>query len=257
MTRGIEAAAAGMTSILLQHDIIANNMANVNTPGFKQGIATFKNFEEVLVNQIDAKKGYTQNQIGSLSSGSILDMSTVDFKQGSLKSTGNALDFAISGQGFFTVMTPQGEAYTRNGSFIRGQNGQLTTNEGYPVMGENGIISLNVNDNQLKDIKVDSNGQVQLNGQVIDNLKIVEFKNPNTVNQLGNSLYKATPGNNPVKATNYEVNQGAIESSNANMVESMVNSITGMRTYETLGKVIETSHRSLSKTVGEVGRVKR
>jgi len=258
MTRGIEAAAAGMVSVVNWNDIIANNLANINTPGFKQTLVSFKDIKELDANQIDAAKGYNKTKIGNLSAGSLLDSTVFDFKQGSIKQTGNPLDLAINGDGFFVVKTPEGEAYTRNGSFIRRDDGIITTVDGYQLIGESGNpINFNINNTKGQEIKIGKDGTVLIGKEIMDKLKIVDFTDKKNLEAQGNSLFKPANNEAPIKAAGFEVNQGSLEMANSNAIESMVNSIHGMRTYETLAKVIETDNRTLSKTVNEVGRIKR
>jgi flagellar basal-body rod protein FlgG len=207
---------------------------------------------------MSTKDGKTSQQnIGTISTGSTLDSTVLDLRQGGINTTGNPLDMAINGNGFFTIKTPNGLAYTRNGSFIRLNDGTLATNQGYPVMGEKGEIKLSLEKVKSKDVLVDENGTVRLKDQVLDKLKIVDFNNKKSLTQIGNSLMTSATGERPKAANGCKVVQGGVETSNANVVECMVSSITGSRIYESLAKVIETDNRTLSKTVNDVGRMKR
>ncbi|MCK7521080.1 MAG: hypothetical protein MZV64_27015 [Ignavibacteriales bacterium] len=164
----------------------------------------------------------------------------------------------MKGDGFFVVRTPQGDAYTRNGNFTKGDNNVLTTQEGYPVIGKSGNpITANVNEFDVKSIKIYPNGNVEINNEVVDAIRIVDFNDKKNMEHLGNSLFRPLNNQVPVDSNNFEVTQGAIELSNANVVESMVNTINAMRSYETMAKMVETESRSIAKTVGEVGRLKR
>jgi flagellar basal-body rod protein FlgG len=265
MTKGIDAAAQGMMSIITQNDINANNLANINTAGFKQSIAVFKNTYESSINKVNNNNGYTQygDKIGTLSLGSSIDSSIVDLTQGNLKQTGNNLDLAISGKGLFTVKMADGsEAYTRNGSFIKNKDGFISDSEGNILMGEKGPIAIsggNTNSAiEVNKFKVDESGNTYYDKQPIDRLKIVEFNNAKDLQQYGNSLFKTSPNVQPPKAaTSFQISQGALEGSNANSIECMINTMHGERTYESLSKVIQTSEKTISKAVNEVGRVKR
>lgn len=256
MVRGIEAAAAGMASIMNWNDIIANNLANVNTPGFKQTLVSFRNIQNMEVKDYPLNNDKSK-PLGILSAGSTLDLAALDMKQGAIKMTGNPLDLSINGNGFFVIQTPQGEAYTRNGSFIRNQDGEITTIEGYPLMGESGPISANSSNANVQDIVIDKNGNVSVNQKLTDKLKIVDFTNASALQPLGNSLYAASNNQSIITPDKYEINQGSLEMANSNPIESMISSINGSRAYETLAKVIETENRSVTKTATEVGRVKR
>jgi flagellar basal-body rod protein FlgG len=259
MVKGIEAAAAGMIGATHLNDIIANNMANINTPGFKQTLAVFKNVQDLEVNKLDVKNNeYSHKKVGSLSAGSELYATILDFEQGNIKTTGNSLDLAISGDGFFVVRTPDGDAYTRNGSFSLRQDGVITTLEGYPLIGEKGApLKSNTNNFNLKDLQIHPNGNFEINKETLDKVKIVDFKNYQELEPMGNSLYKPINDQIPFKSTNYEIKQGAIEGSNSNTIDSMIKSIEASRIYETLSKTVEISNKTLTKAINEVGRVKR
>ncbi|OGI16996.1 MAG: flagellar basal-body rod protein FlgF [Candidatus Melainabacteria bacterium RIFOXYA2_FULL_32_9] len=259
MVRGINISATGLVNITDYHDIIANNLANVNTPGFKQTLASFKSLDDIEVNKIDAAKGFDNKQsLGTISAGGVIDSTVFDFSQGSIKPTGNPFDLAISGEGFFVVNTPNGEAYTRNGSFITGEDGLVTTLNGHPLVGESGPISININEADVKSIKIHPNGDVEINKEIVDKVKIVDFEDRKMLKAMGDSLFKPVDDSQkPIDSENYQINQGALESSNANVVECMIKSIEAMRAYENLTKNIETVNRGLSKTINEVGRIKR
>ncbi len=258
MVRAIDAAASGMISQMNLNDILANNLANINTPGFKQTMAAFKDIKEASVNEITPSKGYeTDKKIGTVSLGSMLDSTWIDFRQGGMKTTGNKLDLAVNGRGFFTVQTPDGLAYTRNGSFTVNSKGSITTTDGHLLMGERGPLIIDIQNAQVNNITVNSNGEILHDGQSVGKIKISDFKDLQSLQAFGNSLYKPLNNQPAINAENFEIKQGALESSNANVVETMVNSIQGQRTYDALAKVVETTSRSLSKSINEVGRIKR
>lgn len=264
MTKGIDAAAQGMMSITTQIDINANNLANINTAGFKQSIAVFKNTYDASVNKIKTNDGYKQygDKIGTLSIGSNLDASVIDLSQGNIKQTGNDFNLAISGKGLFALKMQDGsEAYTRNGNFIKNKEGFLSDINGNVLIGEKGPLSFGDNNNdqiEVKKFKVDERGDVFYNNKRVDSLKIVEFNNVNDIQQNGNSLFISKPNTSPpTAARNYAITQGAVEGSNASAIECMINTMQGERTYESLSKVIQTSDKTLSKAINEVGRVKR
>ena len=150
MIRGWYIGASGMNAQQNRLDAISNNLANVDTTGYKKDIAVSKSFSELLIRRTEAD-GIIKNSMGSQDVAPIigklgLGVETnelyTDFNQGSFKNTDTKTDFALSGQGFFTVQTPFGQRYTRNGNFNIGKEGILETKEGYPVLGENGYINL-------------------------------------------------------------------------------------------------------------------
>lgn len=256
MTRGIESAANGMMGVLTLNDVISNNLANINTAGFKTSMVTFKNIQDLAINQ-KSPYTYESTQVGTLSAGGVVDSTLLDMKQGGLKTTGNPLDLAISGKGFFAVETPDGVAYTRNGSFIKNQEGFLTTINGDPVLGQNGAINLNIPGKGIKDINIDSEGNIFINKNQIDKIKIMDFNNPQNMKSIGNSLLQPQQEDKPQDAKNFQISQGTLEQSNANVVRCMVDSIQGSRTYETLAKVVQTTNSTLGKAVNNVGMMKR
>ncbi len=263
MFRGIEIAAKGMESIINYNDIIANNLANINTPGFKQLTPVFKDIHQMALNnngeQVTALDG--SKKIGSLSAGSMLDITQLDFSQGSLIKTDGRLDVALNSKGFFVVRTESGEeAYTRNGGFFVNEDGDLVTRAGDTVLGEGGgAINLDIGTNNISDIIITTDGRVMAKDQEIDKLKVVDFDDTTKLKAMGNTLFKNIDEKNnaPQNTDNYLVTQGYLEGSNANVIESMINSITGTRTYETLSKVVQNSDSTFKKAVNEVGRVYR
>ena len=171
MIRGIYTAASGMIAEALRNDTISNNLANANTTGYKKDIAVTKDFASLLIQRIN--DGPQAPTIGSLGTGSVVDEVATIQNAGSLRQTGNDLDFAIEGQGFFAVQTPNGVRYTRDGSFSRDSAGRLVTQDGYPVLAQNGgVIRLNGGK-----VNVATNGQVSVDGRNVGSLQVVQFAN--------------------------------------------------------------------------------
>lgn len=255
MIKGIYTAASGMINLLEANDNLANNLANVNTAGFKEGVSIFQSFPEMLIEKMSGGNG--SQQLGKLSSGSHLASINFDFKQGSLKETGNKLDFALEGKGFFALDEANGErSYTRNGSFTIDQAGFLCTQEGHRVVGmiDNNERHIQI-DPLTKDIAVDSHGNIQADGQPIGRLKIVEFENTKELARKGSSLYEHVGNLPPQEVALPMVHQGHIEQSNSNAIRTMVKTIEGMRRYEMLGKVILTTGQTLEKATTQLGKV--
>lgn len=262
MFRGIEIAASGMSSVINLNDIIANNLANVNTPGFKQLMPTFKDIHEVAVK---AEKRFNadeddRNSIGSLSLGSMLDTTQLDFSQGALQKTDGRLDVALNSDGFFVIQTKDGEQfYTRNGGFTLNEDGDLLTRAGDHVVGEGGRpISISIGTNSIKDITIMADGRITVKNEEVEKLMVVNFEDTSVLKMKGNTLFENSDkiNNPPTEMENYLITQGYLETSNANIVKSMINSITGARTYETLSKVIRNTDATIRKAVNDVGRVR-
>jgi flagellar basal-body rod protein FlgG len=236
-----------MVAESLRTDAIANNMANVDTVGYKRDVTITKDFGSMLIEQVDGAAN--QSDIGSMGCGSVVDEVATIHDPGQILPTGNPLDLAISGNGYFTVQTANGLRYTRNGSFYRSAQGQLVTAEGDRVMGTNGPVSLTG-----KKIVIGRNGSVQVDGVQTNQLRLVEFANDRTaLSKEGNSLYVSTGAQQPTQATG-SLEQGSTERSNVNVITEMVNLIAGYRAYEINGKMVQTHDSMLDKAVNQVGK---
>lgn len=283
MVRGIYTGASGMIAEQTRLDVVANNLANVDKPGFKRDTATFKSFPEMLAARTDDDGVIIfplgsmdiRPYIGILGTGVEVNEVFTEWEQGSLRETGNPLDIALSGKGFFSVDTPYGERYTRNGTFLIDKDFYLVTKDGYKVMGENGYIQIKANN-----FNIDEQGRVTINKQyqddpsrlvqmnenewkepeVIDTLKIVRFENERYLKKEGESLYIDTP----VSGKAYNAETGVdrptviprfLEMSNVNPVQEMVRMIEVQRAYELNSKSISTHDALVGKAVNEVGRV--
>ncbi len=247
MVRGIYTAASGMVAESLRTDAIANNMANVDTVGYKRDVTVTKDFGSMLIKQVGGQA--SQSNIGSMGYGSVVDEIATIHDPGQIVPNGNPLDLAISGNGYFTVQTANGLRYTRNGSFYRSAQGNLVTAEGDNVMGTNGPVSLTGNQ-----VVIGRNGSVQVDGVPTGQLQLVEFANDRTaLSKEGNSLYVATGAQQPTPATGV-VEQGATERSNVNVITEMVNLIAGYRAYEINGKMVQAHDSMLDKAVNQVGK---
>ncbi len=241
MLRGLYVAAEGMAARQKAQDAVANNLANLNTTGFK---ADHPVFEAVYERALWRVQGARATPIGTLSAGAIVREFYTDLRAGALVSTGNPLDVAIDGAGYFAVQTPQGVRYTRNGAFQLNAQGILTTREGFPVLGANGQP---IQVPQGAAVQIGENGSVFANGAPIAQLLIADgtlTKDPN-----GYFAGAAQPIPNP------RVVAGALESSNVNLVREMVRMIELIRAYETHQKVIHAHDETLGKAINELAKV--
>jgi flagellar basal-body rod protein FlgG len=212
--------------------------------------------------------------IGKLGTGVELNELFVDFEQGSLKETQSDFDIALDGKGFFTVSTPWGDRYTRNGSFQLGKEGYLETKEGYPVMGENGPIRVKANNFQ-----VDKDGRVWINAEyaddpdvmvsregntwgetvLLDSIKLVEFDLDRYLKKQGSSLFLETETSGPAQiiedGRRPKVIQGFTEAANVDPVLEMVQMIEVNRAYEANQKVIQTHDSMLGTLINQTARI--
>jgi len=208
-------------------DMIANNLANSLTAGFKASRPVF----DVVSSTADGSgtQALLKNVYVNLSD------SYIDFSDASLVESGAVLDLAILGNGFFSVLTPEGMRYTRNGQFMLDKTGRLVTMTGQPVMGKGGEITINVTDG--KAISIESDGSIYLGKDLVDIVKVTEFKNINDLKPVSKSNFINT-GNDPGDVPKvYSVKQGAYESSNVNVVREMVDLIHTMRAFECYTKI--------------------
>ncbi len=249
MIRGWYIGASGMTAQQNRLDAIANNLANVDTTGFKKEIPVSKTFSELLLRRANADGVYQVSTgscdaapiIGSIGLGVETNELFTDFDQGSFKSTETSTDLALGGKGFFAVETPDGERYTRNGNFLLGKEGILLTKEGYPVLGENGHIT--VADDKFF---VNDDGMVinRETNEISDRIKLVRFDSERDLKKQGSSLWYETVQSGPAHIAEGKerpkVLQGYTETSNVNVVNEMVQMIEVNRAYEANQKAIQT-----------------
>lgn len=265
MWRGLYTAAAGMVTEMNRTDTIANNLANSNTSGYKRDDAVNEEFAPMLIrrindqnkNDVTSFKGFSLGGqapvVGELGLGAFTQEIATDHRQGAFQTTGNPLDLAISGEGYFAVNTPQGVRYTRDGNFYRTAAGQLVTANGQAVLNVQGQ-PINLPTGNNLNLQVTATGQIYAGQQLVDQLQLVQFNDRNAVLKQGNSLYYAQAGVQPQPATG-EVQQGMLENSNVNTVSEMVNLINNYRIYEAGSKAVTTQDTMLDKAVNDVGRL--
>lgn len=247
MIRGLYAGASGMVAEAIRTDVIANNLANANTAGFKKDVAVNKEFASILITRIN--DGAAPASIGSAGSGVMIDEVATNQSGGLMRTTGNDFDMAIGGKGFFTVETPQGVRYTRNGTFAKNMQGELITQDGYRVLGQNGPIRI-----KGGKMVVSDDGRVLVDNSPVGKLRLVEFDNEKQLTKEGASLFAVAAGQNGKPATG-GVRQGMLEMSNVNVIGEMVNLISSYRTYEINGKVVQSHDQLMGKAANEVGRL--
>lgn len=262
--RGLESAANGMQALIDQNDSTANNVANVNTVGYKKQALAFKNIYNSTVSQKNPMTDEV-NALGELSIGSQVQKMTYDFSQGALDKTGNAFDLAVQGDGFFKIQSSSGDvSYTRNGSFTLNNNGNLVTKDGDFVIDDRGkTIKIKTNDvvmHSVNDIIITEDGQIEIsndqNQTLLQKVGVYDFANKEDMVCIGGSKFKPTDANtNPeVKAVKFSVQQGSLELSNSNVVSEMMKTISTSRNYESLSKLVKTNGELLTQAI-KVGRL--
>ncbi len=267
MIRGLYTGASGMRAQEHRLDALSNNLANVDLNGYKRDTSVHKAFPELMIRRFEDDGVFrfplgsvdTAPMVGKLGTGVEYNESYTVFEQGSLKVTENPFDLALEDAGFFTVETPQGVRYTRNGSFWLGKEQILETKDGFPVMGENGIVRI------TKDhVKIDKLGRVwqqetlESDPELVDTLKVVDFPRTRFLKKQGNSFWIETE--NSGSARDLEgtkrpgVLQGFLEGSNVNPVTEMVNMIEVNRAYEANQKVITTHDSLMNRLINQAAK---
>jgi flagellar basal-body rod protein FlgF len=238
MIHGLYSAASGMVAHQTRLDMLANNLANVDTAGFKADLVSF----DVSVTPPDSMSD------SALPMSSVLvDRPGVDPRPGPLKTTGNPLDLAIVGPGLFVVETPQGERYTRAGNFVQNTEGFLTTNTGFRVLGSGGPIAVPVTGLQM-----DETGRLATG----ESLRFVAGPEQARLVKVGDNLFApvsetARPADLPAAT----VVQGQIEGANVNVVMTMVDMLATMRSYEAYQKTIQALDQTVGEAANDLGQV--
>ena len=254
MMRSLYVAATGLEGEQTKMDVIANNLANVNTTGFKQSRAAFQDLLYQNLRQPGAQSSQTTQYPSGLQLGTGVRIVSTErlMTQGNLTQTGNSLDVGINGQGFFQIMQPNGTiAYSRDGTFQMNNQGQLVTSNGYLLQPP---VTIPPNS---QSITIGSDGTVsvvlpgQAQPQQVGTIQLANFINPTGLQSIGDNLYLQT-GSSGAPQTGQptlnglgSVQQGYLESSNVNVVSELVNMISTQRAYEINSKAVSTSDSML------------
>lgn len=262
MIRGLYTAATGMNSMQHQIDVTSNNIANVNTTGFKQDRAEFQDLMYETLNYTAGQTSQTTTNPTGIDIGLGVRISGIqkNFNEGDLKLTSNTFDLAIEGDGFFQIIQPNGEtAYTRNGAFKLNTEGTIVNGNGYELSPQivvpDNVTKLTVGKDGVVTATDPTTGDVVNLGQIT----IADFINPSGLTPLGESLFMQSDASgevlvgNPTDAQFGSVRQGMIELSNVKLVNEMVDLITAQRAYEANSKAITTTDGMLDT----VNRLKR
>ncbi len=280
MIKGLYTAASGMMLQMARQDNTANNLANVNTSGYKRDNMVSEAFPGLLISRMNDKT-YLPNgtevklppvELGPLSTGAVVSAVYTDWTQGMMQETGEFTDLAIRNEGYFCLTTPQGERLTRNGEYHVNNEGVLVSNEGFPLRDINDqpiIIPLRNPDNPEEIVPydqmdeqqfvydrvftVDKRGRVMQGSQQIATLKIVNVDDPNSLLKEGNNWIMSQGAARIVDEPG--VAQGFKEASNVNAVKEMVDLISISRSYEACQKVIQAEDDIMNSAINSVGAV--
>jgi len=221
-----------------RYELISNNLSNVKTPGFKKDTPIF---HEVLSEALHP----------SLSTLSMdLEFSQTLLQQGEIQNSGNPLDLAIEGEGFFKVQTPEGIRYTRNGNLHITREGVLVQSNGFPVLSRNGEITLRGNQ-----IAVEKDGSIKVDGEDRDKLALVTFADLKALQKEGKTLFKLEGDQEEKEAEGTQIVQGALEGSNVNVMEEMVQMIDSLRTFQACYRIVQVQDELNARSVNDLAKV--
>ncbi|HZG59496.1 MAG TPA: flagellar hook-basal body protein [Anoxybacillus sp.] len=278
MLRGFYAAASGMLSQQRRVEMLTNNIANANTPGYKADQASLRAFPEMLLKSLHTTSIPTKEPrafrnhttIGELNTGVYMQEMMPLFVQGDLKETGQNTDLALidgnlptdaetgmKGALFFVVENGNGEIrYTRNGNFTLNADGFLTTQDGFYVLDENGERIQLASEN----FKVTKDGMIFENDVLVTRINIAFAANPNSVVKEGNGRFRSTTGVLPSAIGNpnvtYQLQQGFLERSNVDLARSMTEMMSAYRAFEANQKILQAYDKSMDKAVNDIGRIR-
>jgi flagellar basal-body rod protein FlgG len=251
MIRGIYSAAAGLTTATLRLGVVSNNVANANTPGYKQD-----RLPDEVGKSLDLARYAVDARgqpVGQIDLGPQVGVSQLDLSGGPLQETSNPLDLAIGGTGFFAVQATDGTThYTRDGGFSTDSNGTLRARDGSAVLGTTGQP---IQVPQGADVAVAADGTLLANNTSVGQLQIVDFTPGTQLTKVGNGQFTAPTGALPQPAAGTQIYQGYLEGSNVDVNESMVSTMQLVRAYEANQQLLKMQDETLRSTVNQVGKV--
>jgi len=248
MIRGLYAAVSAMLANMQRQQSLAHNIANLDTPGFRQSLQSLDEYKTIQL--LDAGDDGSVRTLGTLGLGVEAGEEAIDFTFGALSITGEALDLAIEGEGFFTVETSDGVRYTRDGRFARDAEGNLVTVEGHAVLDRAGNpIVL-----PEGEVEIDTDGTVNVNDTAVATLGMAVFEEPETeLTRDVPNLFEAE--GTPLTGEPVVVRQGCLESGNADPVQLMTQMVQVSRAYEAAQKMVQVQDELLGQAITSLGRL--
>ncbi|VAW11382.1 Flagellar basal-body rod protein FlgG [hydrothermal vent metagenome] len=232
------------TALRRQMDIVANNLANMSTTGFKSETPIFEDFVMPLASGGQFSGG--ANEIRYVRDSALFR----SFAEGPLNQTGNALDMAINGKGWFVIGGPDGDLYTRNGNFRLDLAGQIVTSDGLPVLTEDGPIVIGEGES---DLTITADGLVTTSEGTKGQLNIVEFENQALLQKQASSVYSAE-GLDAIPSTDFRITQGALEGSNVNAISEITEMIAVTRAYTKAAEVLDSTNTLRRRAIETLGQ---
>lgn len=249
MIQGLYTAASGMLAVESKQSAISNNIANASTPGYKRSEPILSGFYSMFSEELRNPFRFDDN---SAPGGGVRVGETYpDLSAGVLVETSNPLSMALQGDGFFVVETPNGERYTRSGAFTVNQQGQLSTQEGYPVQGTGGTPI----DVRGSNVEVSRDGNVRVDGTVAGQLRLLNFESTRNFKREGSNLFSAPPEalQTATPPTSTFVQGNALENSNVNLPKEISSMMLGLRAYEANQKVVQAIDATMGRLIDQVG----
>jgi flagellar basal-body rod protein FlgF len=252
MINGMLEASRGCLKEEIRMDIISNNLANSTGIGFKKDRVSFQQY----LNQTETAAPQQITEEGLERDPYLINID-VDMSEGDIQTTGNELDLAITGDGFFKIDTPDGVRYTRKGNFTLDSEGNLVTQDGYSVMGKGGTINIPRSDTGNDVIVISDKGEISYDETIVGQLDIVNFEDSSALVKSERNLFRNDSDNPEVEiSADTTVKQGYIELSNVNVAEEMVNMIHSMRAFESYQRAIKAIDELNDKAINQVGRLR-
>lgn len=251
MDRGFYAIASGGLLQLTKLDVVNNNLANVNTPGFKREliVSEEQQFANTLAREMESEDPYARADDQRVHGISQVSTAT-DFTPGAIKATGNSLDVALRNSGdFFVINTPEGAQYTRAGNFTLNANGEIVTQDGLQVQGDGGAIAVNG-----PGVKVQPNGQVFADGQLAGTLQVVHFDQTDSLERVGGSRFKLAQGAVQPTAVEPDVEPSSLEMSNVSAITSMIDLIAANRAFDMYSRTARSIDDLNQVSIAQVGK---
>ncbi len=267
MVKGLYTAYTGMVEEQRRLDVMSNNLANATTAGYKKEGTTNAAFRRQLALRIrDSGNFMFARGIGDIQQGDKVGETYTDYSQGSFKVTDEKSDLAIGGDGFFAIAytDKQGNTsvkYTRDGEFTVDNQGYFRTGNGDYLLDMNGATSGTISEanfvrvDPLQSYTVDPEGRIWQNNTAVDQVGVVDVNDTDYLAHYGENLYDLVNGGSVTRGANYRIEQGALETSNVNVVDEMVSMITIQRAYEAGAKMIQAEDETLESAVSQVGSV--
>ena len=255
MVRGLYTAWTGMYNEQKRLDVIANNIANSATTGYKQEGVTSQSFDDMLAIKVRDYSARTDEIIGTMPLGVKVGEVYTNYGQGSVRVTGNTYDLALDGSGFFKMRVTDTAGndhirYTRAGNFTITTEGYVTDADGNHLQSEAGDLMVPTN----AEIVFDKDGTVYADGEAIDRIAVTDFEDYNYLKKFADTMYEPVEGATEIEGAG-AVLQGCLEQSNVNVVKEMTQMIAITRAYEANQKIVQTMDSTLDQAVNNVGRV--